>query len=60
MSERRIPLARPRVGRDEVEALRGVLDSGVLSRGEALTGFEADLAALAGSARARRMLSNVG
>lgn len=49
MSERRIPLARPRVGRDEVEALRGVLDSGVLSRGEALTGFEADLAALAGT-----------
>ncbi len=49
MSEARIPLARPRVGRDECEALRGVLDSGVLSRGEALTGFEADLAALAGT-----------
>lgn len=49
MSDPRIPLARPRVGRDEAEALRRVLDSGVLSRGEELAGFEADLAALAGT-----------
>ncbi|MBY6204056.1 DegT/DnrJ/EryC1/StrS aminotransferase family protein [Halomonas denitrificans] len=49
MSEARIPLARPRVGEDEAEALRRVLESDVLSRGEALTGFEADLAALAGT-----------
>jgi dTDP-4-amino-4,6-dideoxygalactose transaminase len=42
----RIPLARPWLGEAELEALREVLSSGVLSRGSALSGFEGDFAAL--------------
>ncbi|MDX1625923.1 MAG: aminotransferase class I/II-fold pyridoxal phosphate-dependent enzyme, partial [Wenzhouxiangellaceae bacterium] len=45
----RIPLARPRTGEAERIALEQVLASGVLSRGEALVGFEHDLARLAGT-----------
>jgi len=46
MSQPKIPLARPWLGEAELEALREVLNSGVLSRGAALSGFETDFAAL--------------
>jgi perosamine synthetase len=44
-----IRLARPRLGDEEIEALARTVRSGVLSRGVALTGFETDLAGLAGT-----------
>lgn len=47
MTEKRIPLARPWLGDEEIEALERVIHSGVLSRGDALTAFEADMAARA-------------
>lgn len=46
MNHSRIPLARPWLNDAELDALRDVLNSGVLSRGAALEGFEADFAAL--------------
>ena len=49
MNIRRIPLARPRLGDAEIDALTHAVRSGVLSRGDALAGFETDLAALAGT-----------
>jgi len=49
VSTSRIPLARPRLGDEELQALHRTVRSGVLSRGEALLGFEADLAGLAGT-----------
>lgn len=49
MSRPPIRLARPRLGQEEIDALAQVVQSGVLSRGDALNGFEADLARLAGT-----------
>jgi perosamine synthetase len=46
---RTIPLARPWLDDEERDALQRVLVSGVLSRGEELTGFEREMAALAGT-----------
>jgi perosamine synthetase len=45
----RIRLAQPRLGDEEIEALARTVRTGVLSRGDALAGFEADLAGLAGT-----------
>ncbi len=50
MDELRIPLARPWLGREEIDALRAVVESGVLSRGGQLEAFEAGMARLTGSA----------
>jgi perosamine synthetase len=50
MTEAPIPLARPWLGPEETEALREVVDSGILSRGDRLEAFEAGMAGLTGSA----------
>lgn len=50
MDEPRIPLARPWLGREEIDALRAVVESGVLSRGRQLEAFESGMARLTGSA----------
>lgn len=50
MSDERIPLARPWLGDEEAQALREVIDSGILSRGRRLEAFEAGMARLTGSA----------
>lgn len=49
MGDKRVHLARPRVGDEEVAALRRVIDSGILSRGGRLEAFEAGMARLAGT-----------
>lgn len=49
MTEPRIPLARPWLDDAESEALKTVLESGVLSRGRALERFEQGMAELTGS-----------
>lgn len=50
MSDERIPLARPWLGGEEIDVLREVVDSGVLSRGKRLGVFEAGMAGLTGTA----------
>lgn len=50
MSKDRIPLARPWLGDAEVDALREVVESGVLSRGGQLEAFEAGMAKLTNTA----------
>lgn len=50
MNKERIPLARPWLGEEEIEALREVIDSGILSRGRRLEAFEDDMAALTNTA----------
>ena len=49
MTVKRIPLARPWLGHEEIDVLERVMRSGVLSRGDALKAFEADTAACAGT-----------
>jgi perosamine synthetase len=49
MTDRRIPLARPWLGPEEIEALREVIDSGILSRGRQLEAFEDGMARLTGT-----------
>lgn len=48
--DKRIPLARPAIGPEELRALAEVLESGILSRGQCLKAFEAGMAGLAGTA----------